>query len=50
MAYEELTASIGLASFLENENVVCASCETSWRGMLLKHLALNRFIDHNLLC
>ena len=43
MAYGELTAPIGLASLLETDNALCASCETDWRGMLLKHSALLGF-------
>jgi hypothetical protein len=50
MAYEELTVPDRLGEFLENDNALCASCETYWRGMLLKHLALNRFVDNDLLC
>jgi hypothetical protein len=50
MAYEELTTPIGLASFLENDNALCTSCETYCRGLLLKHSSLNCFVDNNWLC
>jgi hypothetical protein len=36
MAYEDLTAPIGLVSFLEDDNALYTGCETCWRGVLLK--------------
>jgi hypothetical protein len=40
MACEDLTAAIGWASFLENDDALCTSCETCWRGVLLKRSLL----------